>query len=394
VLNVSKIPKKSASPKGFGMYEVASQLVSKGIDVIRLDVGRPHSDTPNHIKEATIRAIRDGFVHYDHLSGLGELREALSIKLKRDNDIEANPDTDILVTIGLTQAAFAAITATVREEDEVLLFEPGYAPHVDKVKFAKAKTVFIPLLGSEGYTLRSERIAKKITSRTKAIIWNDPQNPTGRVFGEDELRDLSEIAIKHDLTVLSDEAYEYNVYDGRKHITLASLPGMMNRTISMFTFSKAYAMDGWRLGYAVASKELIEKMKSITLLTSTHPSVFIQKGAVAAVLGSKKCVVDMVGEDQRRRDLVVRRLKEIPGVTCLEPEGSIYVFPNVVNIEKSSSKLSEYLLREGHVAVNPGIEYGKDGEGHIRICFGAETYERLEEGIERIEKALKKLIKE
>jgi len=361
----------------------------EGEDVIRFDVGRPSFDTPKPIKEATKKALDEGYVHYDDYRGFLELRRAIAKKLRIDNGIDADPDKEIITTTGSTHASFAAIMANIDEGEEVICFEPGYFPHINKVKFAGGRVRLVTLKESNSYQLEGRDLEEAVTPRTKMIILVNPHNPTGRVYSKQELSTLAEVAIRHDLLVLSDEAYEYIVYDGRRQISIASLQGMKDRTISVFAFTKTFAMDGWRMGYATANQEIIERMLQVTKVSTSHATVFTQKGAVIALEEGRKWIDDMLKEDLRRRDLTVRRLREIEGISCPVPEGAIYAFPNVKAYDHSSARLSEYLLDKVKVATGPGVEFGHSGEGHLRICYGAANYEQCVEGFDRLADALR-----
>ncbi len=379
----------SQADKSFGSYLAAAEMQRKGADIIHLEVGRPSFDTPQHIKEAAKRALDEGFVHYSDLQGEKDLREALAKKLRDYNKIEVNAD-EVLVTNGLTQASFATFMATLNEGDEAITFEPYYPQHNKKIELLGAKVVTAPLNKKAGFRLDPDALEKAITSKTKLIVFVNPANPVGTVFTKEEVATVGEIAAKHDLLVMTDEVYDYVIYEGHKHTSLASLPGMRDRTISTFAFTKAYAMDGWRIGYAAAKREFIDGVMKITLNETTHPCVFAQKGACAGVVGPQDCVREMVAEDQRRRDLVHRRLNEMPKVTCHLPEGTIYAFPDFGAYGMPSKQLADELLREVHVATENGTFYGATGEGHLRICFGSEPLERLDEAMDRIESYIKK----
>ncbi len=264
--------------QAFSNYEKAIELERSGVDIIKMGVGSPSFDTPANIKEATKRALDLGFVHYDEMAGLKEFRYALEEKLAKVNGIKADPDTQILVTSGLTLGAYAAIMALIDEGDELVNFDPGYTTHDKRVAFAGGKVAYASLKKSEHYLLNKHELEKAINPRTRAILWVDPHNPLGRVFSRSEIEIVAEVAKEHDLVVLSDETYEYFTYDGRKHISIASLPGMAERTVSLFTFTKAYAMDGWRLGYATGPEVIINEMKKVTTAAHTHVNTFIQKG--------------------------------------------------------------------------------------------------------------------
>lgn len=380
---------ETQADKGFGMYETARQLEQGGADIIHLEVGRPSFDTPLHIKEAAKRALDQGIVHYGDLQGTLSLREGLSRKLREYNKIDVGPD-EVLVTNGLTQASFATFMATLNEGDEAVVFEPYYPQHNKKIELVGGRVVSVVLRKEDGYRIDPEAIERKVTLRTRMIVFVNPTNPTGRVFSREEVEAVAEVARRHDLLVMTDEVYDYILYDGREHVSLASLAGMKERTISLFAFTKAYAMDGWRLGYAAGKRDFIQGLQKVVLNETTHPNVFAQEGAVAAVVGSQKCVEDMVVEDRRRRDLVFERLNRMPGVKCPKPEGAIYAFPDFSALKKTSAELAEEILRRTHVATESGSFYGSAGEGHLRVCFGSAPYDRLEEAMNRIEDYLRR----
>lgn len=379
--------------KAFGRTpELILEMERKGIDIIKMAVGSPSFDTPINIKEATKRALDQGLVHYDEIAGLREFRYAISQKLSKSNNIKTDPDSQVLVTAGLTQGAFAAIMALIDEGDEVISFDPGYPSHYKRVEFAGGKIRCVELGKEDGYTVRREAVESVVTDKTRAILWVNPHNPLGRVFSRPELEVISSVAKENDLTVISDETYEFFTYDQRKHVSIASLDGMGERTVSLFTFTKAYAMDGWRLGYAAGPPEVIHEMKKVTAAELTHVNVFIQKGGVEAILGDQTSLLEMVDEDRRRRDRAVRLLNEMEGVSCQNPEGSIYVFPDFGSYGLDSDKLEEIFLEKGHVASLSGNSYGRLGAGHIRFCFGSVPEDRLVEGLERVKKVLRERV--
>jgi aspartate aminotransferase len=371
------------SKKSFGMYEKAIALEAAGADLIHLEFGRPCHDTPPAIVEAAVQAARDGHVHYSDMRGLGALRAAFANKLRDFNEIDVGDD-QVLVTNGLTHASFAAIMATVDPGDEVILLEPYYPQHVGKVELAGGTVVLAPLDAADDFRIRADLIEPKISDRTKAIILINPCNPTGRVYSRGELEELAEIAIRHDLLVISDEVYEYITFGNARHISIASLPGMADRTISLFAFTKAYAMDGWRIGCAVATQPLVDAMLKITMNDVTHVNSFIQYGALEAVTGGTDAVAAMVADDMAKRDLVVSRLNQMPGVTCAAPEGTIYAFPDISAIGRPSQQLAEDILAEAHVVVEAGGFYGTAGDRHLRICFGSVSMARLDEAMTRL----------
>lgn len=369
------------SPKDFGMF---AKALGRGGDLIHLELGRPVEDTPAHIKAATIAALERGEVHYSDLQGLPELRAAIAAKLARRNGLDLSPD-EVIVTNGLTQASFAAFMAFLGPGDECLLLAPYYPQHIGKAELAGASVRIAPLDAENSFTIRRDLIEAQITTSTKAIALINPCNPTGRVYRRDELEVLAQIAREHDLLVFSDEVYEEITYDGAAHISIAALPGMRERTISMFAFTKAYAMDGWRLGYIAADANLIGPCMKIHTNEVTHVNSFIQRGAQAALEGDPAVLSEMVARDRARRDLVVTRLNQMPGVNCALPEGTIYAFPDIRGTGLSAQACADRLLEETGVVVEAGSFYGAAGEGHLRICFGCAETDRLAEAMDRMQ---------
>ena len=378
-----------SSPKSFGMYDEAVKLMAQGRDVIHLEVGRPNFDTPLHIKEATKKALDDGIVHYGEFAGDHKLRQAVAGKLKSFNKLDVSPD-EVLVTNGLTHASYAVFMAALDEGDEVILLEPYYPQHINKIELAGGKVVTAPLNRKSGFRIDRAAIEAKITGRTRMICIVNPANPTGRVYRRDELQIIADLAIEHDLLVISDEVYEQITYDGHQHISIATLPGMWQRTFSTFAFTKAFAMDGWRLGYVACKKEFMPALMKITVNDVAHVNVFIQHGALAAISGPQDCLAEMHAEDDRRRQMVVRRLNEIEGIVCTPPEGTIYAFPDISAFGKPSKQIAEEILAETFVVTEEGTFYGPTGEGHLRICFGAETYEVIEQAMDRLQAYFRK----
>lgn len=322
-------------------------------------------------------------MHYSDLRGEPALRKALQSKLRDYNRINVTPD-EILLTNGLTQASFVAFMALLDEGDEAILLEPCYPQHINKIEMTGAKVVFAPLDSRDNFSIRRECIEPLITPRTRMIVLVNPCNPTGRVYSRAELVMLADLAIAHDLVVVSDEVYEQILFDGAKHISIASLTGMKERTISMFAFTKAYAMDGWRLGYIAANADMMPALMKLTANEITHVNTFIQYGALAAVTGEPEILEAMVADDRRKRDLVVSRLNQMPGVTCKSPEGTIYAFPNIGGTGLTSREAADLILEKVGVVVEAGGFYGAAGDEHLRICFGCESLARLEQAMDRL----------
>jgi aspartate aminotransferase len=369
------------SPKNFGMF---AKAVNMSGDLIHLELGMPVEDTPAHIKAATVAALEAGEVHYSDLRGLPQLRRAISGKLAQRNGLSYSAD-EVIVTNGLTQASFAAFMAFLGSGDECLLLAPYYPQHIGKAELAGASVKVAPLDAANDFTINRDLIEPHITPATKAIALINPCNPTGRVYRRDELEVLAGIARDHDLLVFSDEVYEEITYD-REHVSIAALDGMRERTISMFAFTKAYAMDGWRLGYLAADESLIGPCMKIHTNEVTHVNTFIQHGALAALEGDRSVLEGMVQRDRERRDLVVGRLNQMPGVRCAMPEGTIYAFPDIRDTGLSAQDCADRLLEETGVVVEAGSFYGAAGEGHLRVCFGCAELDRLGEAMDRMQR--------
>ncbi len=371
------------SKKSYGMVAKAAALPTEGRDIIHLELGQPIHDTPPHIKDAAIQALRDGQVHYSDLQGILPLREAMADKVRTYNGVDVSA-SEIIVTNGLTQASFAAFMALLDHDQECILLEPYYPQHVGKIEMAGGKPVMAPLDRENGFAIRRDLIEKHITPKTRMIAIVNPCNPTGRVYTHAELQVVADLAIEHDLWVIADEVYEQILFDNARHISIASLPGMKERTVTMFAFTKAYAMDGWRLGYIAADQSLIAALMKITTTEVTHVNTFIQYGAIAALKGPASALQDMVDDDCRKRDMVVSRLNQMPGVKCARPEGTIYAFPDISGTGLSAQAAADAILDKADVVVEAGSFYGPAGEHHLRVCFGSQSHERLEEAMDRL----------
>lgn len=372
------------SQKSFGMYEQAARLQGDTSDLIHLEVGRPDADTPVAIKQAAADALMRGEVHYSDLRGVPALREALAAKLRKQNKLDVGPD-DVLVTNGLTHASFAAFFAILDEGDEVILLSPHYPQHIGKIELAGAHPVLVPLNKEQGFAIDAQAIEAAIRPRTRMVVLVNPANPTGRVYRRSELEALAQLAIKHDLVVISDEVYEDITYDDVEHISIASLPGMQERTVSMFAFTKSYAMDGWRIGYLAAPAWLMPGLLKITANDVTHVNTFIQAGALEAVVGQQEALRGMIADDDAKRRLMLQRLNAMANVSCAHVEGTIYAFADVRATGVPSQELAERLLNEARVVVEAGSFYGPQGEGFLRLCFGSASYEQIEQAMDRLQ---------
>jgi len=346
--------------------------LSKEIDdVAFLSWAKPTSGTPEHIGEAAITAIRNGYVGgYSENAGLVSLREAIVEKLKRDNNIEANI-SQILVTVGAIEGLSAAVMAIIDPGDEVLLFTPTYSTHIRQVIIASGKPVLVPTIEEDGFALDFDAIRKAITSKTKAIICCSPNNPTGTVFPEKALRELASLALQHNLVIITDEAYEYFIYDGREHFSIGSIPEMKEHVVSCYTFTKTYAMTGWRIGYLHADEALIPQITKAHIPFAICAPVVSQYAALAALEGPQDCVSEFRAHYLAARNLMCERLDDLDSAFAYQrPGGSYLMFPKILLEEgRDSMAFCKSLLRNGRVSTTPGIAFGPAGESHLRLSF-------------------------
>ncbi len=346
--------------------------LSKQIDdVAFLSWAKPTSNAPEHIGEAVIRAIRDGLTDgYSESSGLLKLREEIAAKLKRDNNIDASA-SQIIVTVGAIEGLAASIMSVVDPGDEVILPSPTYSTHANQVLLASGKPVFVPLIEEEGFRLDVDGIKKAITPKTKAIVYCSPSNPTGTVFSEEELRQLAEIALQHNLMVITDEAYEYFTFDGNRHFSIASIPEMKNNAISCYTFTKTYAMTGWRIGYLFTSEDLIPQIAKAHIPFAICAPVASQYAALSALQGPQDCIEEFRGKYESARNLMCSRLDKLSSVfDYVKPAGSYLMFPKIrLEAGADSGVFCKKLLREAKVSTTPGVDFGPTGEGHLRLSF-------------------------
>jgi aminotransferase len=346
--------------------------LSKDVDdVAFLSWARPTSDTPNHIKDGAIAAIREGLVGgYSENAGLPELREEIVKKLKRDNHVDANV-SQIMVTVGAIEGLAAAVMAVVDPGDEVILPSPTYSTHVRQVVIASGKPVFVPTIEEEGFALDVQGIKNAITPRTKAILFCSPNNPTGTVWAEEQLRQVAQIALEGNLMVITDEAYEYFTYDGHEHFSIASIPEMSRNVIGCYTFTKTYAMTGWRIGYLHADEEVIPQINKAHIPLAICAPVVSQYAALAALKGAQDCVARFREHYLSARNVMCERLERLSSVFSYEkPNGSYLMFPRILLEEgKDSAAFCKRLLKEGGVSTTPGIAFGPTGQGHLRMSF-------------------------
>jgi aminotransferase len=369
--------------------EQSLRIIEQRPDIISLGAGEPDFPAPPNVIEFVKRNLSGKYTHYSPLEGMLSLREAIAKKLKRENKIEASPE-EIIVTCGSKEALLLAFLTLTDPKDEVIIPDPGYLAFRPMIETIGAKAISLPLLEEENFQINIERLKKLITKKTKVIVINTPSNPLGSVLKRKVLEELADLLVEKKIFALVDEAYEKLVYDKAKHISLASLNGMKDYVVTTQTFSKTYAMCGFRVGYAVAKKEIIKEMREFKVCTTISAPTISQLAAIEALRGSRKYVEKMRKEYDRRRKMLVRKLNQITGFHCLKPEGAFYVFPNISDFKMKSVKFATFLLEKAKVVVIPGTEFGKYGEGYLRLSY-ATSYEKIEEALDRIEKAVKKL---
>lgn len=373
------------------MKAVVSQMKKEGKKVISFTVGEPDFPTPQHIVDACIQALNAGMTKYIDATGLPELREAIAEKSKRENGI---PCEAANVLVGPTKhCLFESVFATVNPGDEVLIPDPAWVSYAPFVAMAEGKAIPVKLQEDHDFRMVPSEVAKHITPKTRVIMMNSPSNPCGSVNTPEDIKGIADLANDHNLMVITDEVYEKIIFDGHKHLSIASLPGMFDRTMTVHGFSKSYSMTGWRLGWVVAPKPILGGISKIQQHTITHAPTFIQKAGVAALKGPTAPLEMMVKEFQKRRDIVDSALKTIPHVSAPKPFGAFYAF--VKFDEKVTSKMSDeeialYIAKESGVVTTPGDSFGPSGKGHVRLSFATSTTD-VEKGMAGIRAAMEKL---
>lgn len=360
------------------MFALADEIPG----IVNLGIGQPDFDTPEFIRQAAKQALDDGYTRYPPAKGFDDLRQRISQKLEKENGIIADPDSEIYVAVGAMQVIFNTCLHMLNPGDEVIVVDPGY-DYYSQIRLFGGVPVPVRAYESNRFKVDPADVRLAITDKTKLMIINTPSNPTGAILNEETLRSIAEIAIAHDIWVLSDEPYEHILFDGHKHVSIGSFDQMSERTISAFTFSKSYAMTGWRVGYTVAPKAIIDEMEKLMEHMVSGVTAVAQRAALSAISAPQDCVREMVATYDKRRNFVHEGLNAIDGIQCLKPESTFYAFPNISSAGLSSWDLAKYLAKEYRVAVVPGTIFGKGGEGYVRLSFAA-SMDQLKEGLERI----------
>ncbi|OGD15757.1 aspartate aminotransferase [Candidatus Atribacteria bacterium RBG_19FT_COMBO_35_14] len=389
---------KSINPsQTLAMTAQALKMKREGKKVISFAAGEPDFDTPENIQEEAISAIKQGFTHYTVNSGIIELKEAIIGKLKKDNKVEYKT-AEIIISNGAKQCLFNALLTVCNPEDEVLLPTPCWVSYTEQIKFAEAVPIFINTYQEDAFKLSAAQVEEKISSKTKLLILNSPNNPTGAVYDVEELKKIAKLLVKHDIYCISDEIYEKLVYDNTKHLSIASLSDeIKEKIITINGVSKSYAMTGWRIGYAAGPEDIISGMGKIQEHSTSNPNSIAQKASVEALNGRQDTIEEMRREFEERRKYMVEKLNQIKGISCLKPSGAFYAFPNVSKILEKGFKcngkriinsfdLADFILKEAEVAVIPGSAF--EAEGYLRLSYAA-SLEDIKEGLDRIENILK-----
>jgi aspartate/methionine/tyrosine aminotransferase len=369
----------------FEVLARARALESTGRKIISLGIGEPDFDTPAHIVEAAERALRDGHTHYVPAPGIPPLREAVSEFLEKRGRMRAAPD-QVVVTPGAKPVMFYAILALCQEGDEVVYPDPGFPMYESIANFVGARPVPIRLREENEFRIDPDELASLLSDRTRLLILSSPENPCGSALTKEDCERIAEIALSRDLTVLSDEVYWAIRYDG-EHASVLDVDGMAERTILLDGWSKTFAMTGWRLGFGVFPQELVEPVTRLVINTVSCTSAFSQHAAIAALTGPWEPVEEMVSEFRTRRDVIVEGLNGLPGISCVEPGGAFYVFPNITGLGASSKEVEEHFLEQAGVATVSGTAFGRHGEGYIRLSY-ANSVENIRDALEAMEASL------
>ncbi len=387
-MELSKKMTRLGTETAFEVLSRAQALEARGVDVVHLEIGEPDFDTPKNVRDAATEALDKGYTHYCNSQGIVELRTEIAKEMERTRGVSIDP-ARVVVTPGAKPIMFYSIIALLEEGDEAIYPNPGFPIYESMINFTGAKAVPIPLREELNFRLDIDELKSKITTRTKLIIINSPQNPTGGVLEEDDIRSIADLAQKHNIIVFSDEIYDHIVYEGSPY-SIASLPGMLDKTILLNGFSKTYAMSGWRLGYAVMPPELVAPVVRLIVNSVSCTATFLQHAGIEALTGPQDSITVMVDEFKKRRDLIVEGLNEIPGISCLRPKGAFYVFPNVKKLGMDCKRLADLLLSEAGVATLAGTAFGEYGEGYLRLSY-ATSQENIKKALERINTMVAKL---
>ena len=384
-MNIAASMSRLGTETAFEVLARAKALEAEGRSIVHLEIGEPDFDTPAHIVDAAVRALRDGYTHYTPTAGILEAREAVAEYVAATRGIDVGPD-QVVITPGAKPIMFYVILALVDHGDEVIYPDPGFPIYESVARFAGARLVPWALREERGFRADPDELRRLLSPRTRLMILNSPHNPTAGVLSPEDVGAIAEMVRGRPIMVLSDEIYSRILYEGT-FASIASVPGMAAQTVILDGFSKTYAMTGWRLGYGVMEPELASRVAQLMVNSNSCTAAFTQMAGVAALRGPQDCVDRMVAEFRRRRDVIVDGLNRLPGVTCLVPRGAFYAFPNVRAIDPDSARLQDYLLREAGVAVLSGTAFGAEGRGFLRLSYAA-SVDTIREALKRIDGGL------
>jgi aspartate aminotransferase len=385
MVKYAKRMSRLGTESAFEVLARAKGLEAQGKKIIHLEIGEPDFDTPENIREAAVKAIRAGYTHYGPAQGMPELRKTVAEVVSKEKHIPISPD-EVVITPGGKPVMFFAILALADDGDEVIYPNPGFPIYESVIEFVGAKAVPIKLEMAKEFSFDVDHLGRLVTPRTKMMVINSPQNPTGGVLSADDLKEIAKLAVKHDIWVLADEIYGRILYEG-EHVSIATFPGMKERTIILDGFTKTYAMTGWRVGYGIMPAELAKGITQLQINSNSCTCTFNQIAGIEGLTGDQTAAMKMHDEFKRRRDVIVDGLNRIPGFKCLKPKGAFYVFPNIEGTGYSSRELNDLLMNEAGVAALPGTAFGKFGEGYLRFSY-ANSVENIKAALGQITQAL------
>jgi aspartate aminotransferase len=392
-MHIAQRMSRLGTETAFEVLVKARKLEAEGRDIVHLEIGEPDFDTPQNIVDAAIGGLRDGFTHYGPSAGLPQAREAVAAYIERTRPGVICSADEIVITPGAKPIMFYAMMATIDEGDEVIYPNPGFPIYESVINFLGAKPVALPLQESKEFRFDLEDLESRISKRTRMLIINTPQNPTGGILTREDVEGIARLAIEHNLIVFSDEIYSRMTYDGFQHTSILEFPGMKERTIMLDGFSKTYAMTGWRLGYGMMPASIASMVAKLQTNCTSCTSSFTQVAGIEALNGPQGPAEEMIEEFRRRRDVIVDGLNKIPGFRCHRPHGAFYVFPNIEGTGYSSQRMADYLLYEAGVACLSGTAFGQFGEGFIRFSY-ANSIENINRALDRINDAVSKLVRD
>ncbi len=385
-MNIEKLFAKRNAGVEWSGIRVMFAMADKIEGVTNLGIGQPDFDTPVHIRDAAKLGLDQGFTRYPPAAGFQDLREAVAEKVERENKLKADPETEIFISVGAMQGIFNVMLHLVNAGDEVIVVDPGY-DYYSQIRLFGGVPVRVAVKEENRFKLDPEDIKKAVTPKTKAIILNTPSNPTGAVFDRESLEKIAAICKEHEIMVISDEPYEHILFDGNEHVSIGSLDGMKDLTVSIYTLSKSYAMTGWRVGYVVANQAIIAEMEKLMEHMVSGVTAVAQRAAFAAISDSQDCVNKMVERYAKRRELMYNGLNNIKGISCIKPESTFYAFPNISSFGMNSWDFAKYMVKEHKLALLPGSIFGENGEGFARLSF-ATSSQNIELALEKLAKGI------